>query len=495
MTFPALLAARAHAEGRAQPSALVRHRALAQDPLCIVGWKLGAEDYSVGAIAIGRQAPGYSLFVPGYPLDRHLLFASLVGFAREFCTTFESFAQGPRSSVRHMGADLEIPNQLPQIVVPNTETVALLGRLGRRLAYLPTTGEAAANPLLPRLGRHLMWLVEYAQLPGQQLIVPLADLLAQHYVTAMSSLEMQSLSAMDAWIEPPVGKHGFQAAEKAETLVVGPVPSPADAKMVHTLMKALNEKRNGSHDPLLVSTLARPLHDLYDRMVQHTWSLMWRVIDRERRKPEATSVSRRAFEDRIEYATHMQWMNGAAEGRRKTRMTPRRAAMWLDKMERAKTMLEAEEATDDPLRMAPHLLAGKAIAGEVVNVDESRRELIGGKRCRRPSVVVRSIESCTVPLGTDLWWTEAPAGKEWRVTSVTATPTGGSDVTLILQTNRMPSGGLPSIGSRECFSQLTTQPPYELFLPSIVPWTHQSAAKLQQHDDLESSAGSDGQAA
>lgn len=495
MTFQALLAARAHEQGRAQPTALMRHRALSDDPLCIVAWQLGAEPYTVGAIALGPKASGYELFVPGYPLDRHLLFASLLEFAKRFCPAFESFARGPTELIHDFGQQLRIPKQLPQVIVPNAEHVSLLGRLGRRLAYLPTEGPDAADPLLPRLGRHLMWLVEHAQLPGQQVIVSLTDLLAQHYATAMSPLEMRSLSAIDAWIDPPAGVHGFHAAEIAETRAIGPAPSPDAARAVHAMMKALNEERRGSKDPAIVAPLAKPLRALYDGMTQQTWSLVCKVIDRERLRPTAPSVARREREDRIAYARHLQWMNGPAAGRRKTRMTPRAAAMRLDELERARGLVIAEEAIDDPLRMAPHLLSGKALAGEVTHVEADRRECIGGRNNRRPSITVRTTEACPIPCGTDLWWTMVPKGREWRVTRVTPTPEGGSEVMLVLQTNRVPECGLPRPGTRVCFSQFSTTDGYKMYLPPTVPWTHQRAAEPPAPDDLESSSDSEGRVA
>jgi len=117
---------------------------------------------------------------------------------------------------------------------------------------------------------------------------------------------------------------------------------------------------------------------------------------------EAPSVARRVREDRIAYASHIAWMAGPTEGRRRTRMTPRLAAMRLNEYERAQALLEAEEAVDDPLRMAPVLLAGKAVAGEVIRVDEERREVVNSRRCLRPGVTLRTLERCAIPVGTEL---------------------------------------------------------------------------------------------
>src|SRR5262249_28713115 len=143
-----------------------------------------------------------------------------------------------------------------------------------------------------------------------------------------------SLAAIDAWIAPAKGEHGFHAAERAERQAVGPTPDPSDGDKVHEMMLEFNEARAGSKDPALVGRLTKPLRALYDHMVADTWNLVWKVIDRERARPDAGSVARRAREDRIAYANHLSWMAGPAEGRRKTRMNARGAAMRLNEYER-----------------------------------------------------------------------------------------------------------------------------------------------------------------
>jgi hypothetical protein len=482
-----MLAARAHKEGRALPTALFRHRALAKEPLCIVAWQLGAEPYSVGAIAMGTESSGYQLYVPGYPLDRDLLFAELTQFAKQFCPAFEAYARGSCEIVSYYGTDLMVPKQLPQIVVANMETIGLLGRLGRRLAYLPTSGEHAANPVLPRMGRHLMWLAEHAHRPGQQLILSVTDLLTTHYATAMSAYEVGSLAAIDAWIAPAKGKHGFHAAEVAELQAVGPTPDPSDGERIYQLMIEFNAARARSKDPGLVRKLVKPLRALYGDMVEDTWGLIWKAVDRERKRPEAASVARRAREDRIAYASHVSWMAGPTQGRRKTRLSTRSAAMRLNEYERAHAALLAEEAIDDPLRMAPVLLAGRAIAGEVVRSEPDRREVINNRFCKRPSITLRTDEQCMMPLGTEVWWTKMPAGREWVITQV-MTAVSGCDVTLVLQTNRTPDVGLPRDRDRACFSELNTREGYEVHLPQQIPWTHRLKGPPPTNMDLEGTA-------
>jgi hypothetical protein len=49
----------------------------------------------------------------------------------------------------------------------------------------------------------------------------------------------------------------------------------------------------------------------------------------------------------------MDWI--ARGGLRRTRQTPRQAALILRNLEEARRRLEAEEVCDDPLRMIPYL--------------------------------------------------------------------------------------------------------------------------------------------
>jgi hypothetical protein len=161
--------------------------------------------------------------------------------------------------------------------------------------------------------------------------------------------------------------------------------------------------------------------------------------------------------------------------------------MRLNKYERAHAALIVEEAIDDPLRMLPVLLAGQAIAGDIVSSDPTRRELINNRFCKRPSIVLRTLEPCTIPLGTDVWWTESPAGREWVVTKTSPVGTG-SEVTLVLQTNRTPDAGLPRLRQRACFSQLSTRDQYEAHLPREIPWTHRPKEPPSSETDLDSEA-------
>jgi hypothetical protein len=132
------------------------------------------------------------------------------------------------------------------------------------------------------------------------------------------------------------------------------------------------------------------------------------------------------------------------------------------------------------------LLAGQAIAGAVVRSDAEGRELINGRYCKRSGVTLRTDEPCMIPLGAEVWWTKMPNGREWLVTRVAAN-SRGSDVELVLQTNRTSDVGLPAVRDRACFSEFNTREGYEVHLPQQIPWAHQPTESTPTETDLEGS--------
>jgi hypothetical protein len=462
------LAARAFRDGRAIRKALFRHRRLVDNPLAIVVWQLGAEPFSAAALGFGNRYDNLHLVVAGEPRNRDLAFSAMLKFAKWFNPLFEKPAS-TREDVAQGNRAIRIACTFPQVLVANDATVAMLGRIGRRLAYLSVTGNQPAPPELVRLGQHLQFISWHAGIPGQQLIVSLTELLNDHWVTPMSGLEKASLTALDAFIDPPNGKHGFHAAASREGLVVGPQPQGEDDARLEPLMTDFSRRRNGKTDPSIVTPLLRKIEAHYRPLVERTWTLLWRCRDREARVAEAPSVSRRVDLDRKEYTEHIDWTE--QDGRRRTRQTSRQAAMLLRRLEEALSLLEAEEAGDDALRMVPYLLDGKAVLGVVVEVDADHSEMGPKQRVRRPLVTILSGDECLMPVGKELWWTRAQKGRAFEVHKVTPYK-GGSLVTLKLTTSsKVP---MPKIGETACFSVHNTDSQWLPSLPTTPPWTHRS---------------------
>jgi hypothetical protein len=461
----AVLAAMAHQEGRALRSASVRHRRLLADPMAIVLWQLGSEPFSAAAAGFGQQPEDLSIAVAGDPRNRDLAFAALMKLAAWFLPRFEGPARQRDTFVRGSWR-VEVSAGLPQIVVPNRATVELIGRLGRRLAYLPTTGDRPAPVELVRLGQHFQFIRRHADQPGQQLIVPMGQLVADHWATPQTSFERASFAAVEAFVDPPRGLSGFEAAARAELEAIGPSPSGGDDEDLMPLVEDFNAARNRRTEPAVVEPLLAQIHAHYALLVRRAWTLTWRALERERHYPEAGSVQRRWDEDRRAYTWQMDWV--AMDGRRRARETARQAISTMHRLEEAKALVGAEEALDDPLRMIPYLLDGKAVEGEVVHVDRTHAEIARVRSVGRPLVTIRSEVERAMPIGKQLWLTTDPTGPEWQVHAMRPAKDGGSLVTLKLMTGRART--LPALGATACFSihHMGWQPP--LRLAPEPPW-------------------------
>lgn len=466
--FGAALAARSYEQGHALRTARYRHRRLLAEPLAIVLWQLGAEPFSAAAVGWGSRPDDLTLAVTGEPRNRDLAFSSLLPFARWFNRRFAA----------HSGRE----GEAPQVLVANGATADLLGRLGRRLAY---PGPRPVDTELVRLGRHLLFLEQHRAAPGQQLLVVLTDLLNAHWATALSAPESQSLAALDAYVEPPRDTHGFHAAADAEVHAVGPVPAGDADERLYPLVEKFNRDRGKSTDPAVIAPLLRPIYDHYLEMTRTTWDLLWRCQARERRHPEAPSVGRRWLEDCRAYQWHMNWL--AQNGLRKTRQSARQAALTLCRLEEATRLVEAEEACDDPLRMAPYILDNKALRGRVVCLDLEHREMAEKKMVKRPLVTIESDEPCLMPAGKELWWSAHAQGPGYEVQRVLPGAGGRTRVVLKLMTSA--KGSLPTVGAQACFSIHKTEERWTAKLPEDTPWTHVSSRPPSEPAPIEDEEG------
>jgi hypothetical protein len=469
----ALLAARAHAERRAVRSARYRHRWISANPIVIVPWQLGSEPFSASAIAYGRRPEKMHVVVAGDPRNRDLAFRALDHFGSWFLPQFEGPAE-TRDDVTFGTRTNALATHVPQVVVPNKESVNLIGRLGRRLAYLPTEGEWAASLSLVRLGQQLQFLHRHSDEPGQQLILAMSDVVAHHWVTPQTEFERASLPALEAFIEPPAGMDPFEAAAQAEVRPIGPLPTDWDDETVEPLVRALNGARGRSAEAAIVAPYLKPIEDHYRPLLQKGWDLTWHAIERERDVPEARYVDRRQEMDRRRYSWQMDWV--AQGGRRRTRQTARQAIETMHRLEEAKARLVAEEALADPLRMIPFLLDGKAVEGLVIDVDSNHTEIAKVRSVRRPLLTLVSDNPRPLPVGKELWWTATPDKAPWVVHSVKVEP-GRTIVTLKLMTGSK-DARIPAAGTNACFSINNFGWGYRHALPPAAPWPLRSSEEL-----------------
>jgi hypothetical protein len=461
VSLATLLAVRAHQEGRAQRTARVCHRVLRPDPLLICLFGLGAEPFAAAAVGWARNEQELRTAAAGDPRERRLLFPALEQMAADLLPYFEApFASvrrvpGPRGGRERLEVD-----ELPQIVVPNVETLLLLGRIGRRTRYLPTDGPTPASEALVRLGAHLDFLRKHAAHPGQQLIIVASELVADHWQTSLNEWESRALPALDAFVEPPPGIHGHEAAAEADREPLGPRPNARQDAAVAPLIRHLNEARAKSVDRSVVAPLLVPLERHYRPLLERAAEITWRCVRREAAYPTSRHASMREQADRDAYARHMDLVTQGV--RRRTRMTPAQAIRFVSDLERDAARLVAQEAVDDPLRMVDVLLADQAVQGTVSRVDDTHRP--AGTQ-GRPLVELSLATPTLLEPGDRVHWDQRP-DKDWQVTTVAPT----SIELMLLNPRARP---LPEVGDTVCFTSLTVKDEYFAASPSAdLPWTH-----------------------
>lgn len=466
----AFFAGRVFESGTATRRTTLRHTHLAENPFVIVMWRLGGERFRAAAIAWGRPGEPFKLAVPGEPRNRDLYFAALKPFADDLCDAVAATAVA-REERRHGQRVDHLPTNALQIVVANKGTVAALNLLGRYLAYLSDRSGVAPDPRLIEAGKHLRFYAKRARVPGQSLIVPIDQLLAEHWATLLSPFERANLASLDAQIEPPAGTHAFDAAADAERNArIGPEPTEDVDRVTSDLVQEFNAERAGNADWHALQPELAPLVAHYRDLVEPVWSVIERSVQRERRLPAAPSVVRRFEADREAFGLHVDWVG--AGNRYRTTETPRQAAMSLRRLEDAQNRYEAERAIEDPACMIPYLLDGEAIRGEVVKVDQVP-VLVNVQTRPRDVITLDTDDPVVMPEGKHLWWTQTADDEPWRVMSIE--PQGsGSRVVLQLTAAPRPDRQ-PALRARITLSTLTTKTRFNLPLSQTAPWTHRPA--------------------
>ncbi|WP_314175445.1 hypothetical protein [Streptomyces winkii] len=399
----ALARMEAVAAGRAQPRATVRHRHLAERPLVFVPLTTAGEAGAPLGAMVGTDREAPVLLVVPQPRDRDLRFAFLARLAGTMLPHLESAQdeieweerkETDPETGKKVTVQVELCADAPQLIVPNgpgADFVRLLGRSMRFRRTAEEDPEAAypAPPRVPLLGRWLTLYGERARVPGSSLLLSMTELLARHWATGQSSLEDQHLGALLAWIDPPPGASGGEAALRTEVErdaagqllcpPAGPATDPAfDNKLLAPAIDRFDADVPGAEDEVreLIASQLRP-----------AWEAVWHGIDLLRGLPEGERVAERFKRDRWSYTAHRDRVRGGEppQPRLDDAVT---AAAKLAQREREQARLEAQEALDDPLVMAERRFAGEAFAGEVTAVEMAYSE---GKRAMpRPLVTLRT---------------------------------------------------------------------------------------------------------
>lgn len=399
----ALARMEAVAAGRAQPRTTVLHRHLSERPLVLVPLTTAGEAGAPLGAMVGTDRGSPELLVVPQPRDRDLRFAFLAGLADAVLPQLESAQdeieweerkETDPETGKKVTVQVELCVDAPQLIVPNGPGADFVRLLGRSMRFRRTAEQAPdephpAPPRVPLLGRWLTLYGERARVPGSSLLLSMTELLARHWATGQSALEDQHLGALLAWIDPPAGQSGGEAALRAEVErdaagqlrcpPAGPATDPAfDNRLLAPAIDRYDARLPGAEDEVreLLATQLRP-----------AWDAVWHGIDLLRTLPEGERVAERFKRDRWSYTAHRDRVRSGEppQPRRDDAVT---AAAKLAQREREQSRLEAQEALDDPLVMAERRFSGEAFAGEVTAVEMAYSE---GKRAMpRPLVTLRT---------------------------------------------------------------------------------------------------------
>jgi hypothetical protein len=468
--FDVMLPSFADGVGRAMPTALFCHRHVVAEPAMVVPFRIGGESFAVSALAMGFSQADFNPLVVPDPRNRALFFDRITPFAKQFDKWFMSFA----SNRDEDGIAIEAP----QLIVPNRASASLLAAVGRRLAYIGAGGHSV-NPAVIATGRHLQFLREHLRVAGQQLVLSLTDILATHWSTPQTAGEKLSLPALSAWINPPAGVHGFEAALVAEAGDgVGPIPPAFRDAQVFGLVEEFAAATKAG-DAAAASAAEIGIHAHWKQILSSAWGICWDALAQIRALRLAASTTQRWRQDCEAYTRHADWQQTG--GRRRVRPTPRQAAATHSKLEAANNTLTAQEAIDDPLRMAPYVLRDEAVIGTVVAIDPDHVERSpGGQRRRYPVVTVETPDRCGMAVGKQLWWTGEPnKDRPWIVREVVqlSRPSQRWRITLRRVKAATNQTRLPTRHDGATFSVLHLDD-YQAWFPAEadVPWTHRPPA-------------------
>lgn len=408
--------------GRAQPTATVRHRHLSDRPLVFVPLTTAGEAGAPLGALVGTDRDAPHLLVVPQPRDRDLRFAFLSELADIVLPYVDTYADVVEAAERNetdpetgkrVKVEVELCADAPQLIVPSRAGIDFVRLLGRSMRFRRTAEQDPetpypAPPRVPLLGRWLTHFGERARVPGSSLLLAMTDVLSRHWATGQSTLEDQHLGALLAWIDPPEGETGAEAALRAELArdrdgqllcpPAGPATDPAfDNKLLAPAIErydrartALAAAEDGLEADGRLAALTDAEHEiraLVESRTRPTWDAVWRGLDLLRELPEAGRVEERWTRDRWSFTGHRDRVL-AGEPPQPRRDDAVTAANKLAAREREQARLEAQEALDDPLVMAGRRLAGEAFAGEVTDVVMAYSE--GKRPSPRPLVTVRT---------------------------------------------------------------------------------------------------------
>ncbi|WP_037622850.1 hypothetical protein [Streptomyces aureus] len=454
----------------AQPLSRLRYLHIADQPLLVLPLNRPGETARPLAVMAGSDPDHPQLFLAP-PGDDDRFLAAL---AEHLHTYIHSFQQ----ATRIRPAKGEHPERreyldAPQIAVTGTASVYYLKMLGRALRYRPVPEDTDPATSAAHLGRWLTFFAERAEYDSSSLLLNLTSLLSTHWATGQSALEDAHLAPLMAWVFPPHGRTGHQAALAVENPLLHPPDGPTidpsfEAAQLTSLFADLKSARGSRRQHHVTH-----LREAVEGYLTPTWTLAWEALSILRGMPPIPSTAARWDTDIRQFTTHSDRLDagGPPQPKQDDVVT---AAVRLAELEHAAASLEAARALEDPFVMAERRTTGAAFSGTVTHTDPDhvlKPQNPGERAKRRPRFTVRTTDPVRLEPDRLLAGPHDPA-VHMAVCDITYT-TDATEIVLEVRTRVSRPSSVPAIGTTLL---LTTAPDYfpRPQFPSRdqIPWTH-----------------------
>ncbi|MFF8531671.1 hypothetical protein ACN6K9_002546 [Streptomyces sp. SAS_267] len=483
-----------------QDASMVSHFHLTEQPLIFLPLNRSGTEASPLAVMFGDD-----------PARPHLLVAPPTGrptaFREELADHILTYIDGFQNT-EHLPAKGKKPprerhTHAPQLLVANRRSIPYIQRLGRALRFTdPPDGTDPARSI-GRFGQWLTFFADHAEHPGSAFLLPLTDLLTTRWITGQSRMEDEHLAALLAWIDPPLGATGLDAALEAENPQLpgpdgqlhrpaGPAADPSfDSFELDPLLTAYDDAAKEGNTAATLRLTDR-LHTLLHDYLKPTWDDTWHALGLLRSLPQTQDAQRRWASDRDRFTAYSTYL--AEDGRpQPIKDDAVSAARRLARMELAQGAFDAHRALEDPFFMAERRTTGEALTGTVTDVD-AHHTIPGARSPKlRPRLTLHTTDPVRLDTGHLL---TGPHNPRVHLAVRAITPRGrGTDLLLEVTTltgtvNKPRTDSVPAVGDTLELTfapEFFSRPPF----PSRenTPWTHggpqhnHPAAALEQTEE------------
>ncbi|MFJ3644437.1 hypothetical protein [Streptomyces murinus] len=454
----------------AQPLSRLRYLHVADQPMLILPLNRPGETARPLAVMAGSD-PGHPQLFLAPPGDDDRFLAALAEYLHTYIHSF-------RHATRIRPAKGEQPERreyldAPQLVVTGTASAYYLKMLGRALRYRPIPEGADPATSVSHLGRWLTFFAERAEYATSSLLLNLTGLLSTHWATGQSALDDAHLAPLMAWIFPPPGCTGHQAALAAENPLLHPPDGPTvdpsfEAARLASLFAALKSTRGARRQ----HHIAR-LQEAAEDYLQPTWDLAWQAVATLRGLPPIRSTAARWDADTRRFTAYSDHLaaGGPPQPKHDDAVS---AAIRLAELEHAAASLAASRALEDDFVMAERRTTGEAFRGTVTHTEPDRTIPPQGPRQRpkrRPLITVRTTDPVRLEPNRLLAGPHDPA-VHMAVHDLTYT-SDATEIVLEVRTRTTSRHSVPAIGT----TLLLTTAPDHFRRPQFpsrdqIPWTH-----------------------